>query len=504
MGLPASPIINTSMARDIRPISVDAEVDAGEAPDLPVPITGSLQRLQSDAELRRTVLLRVTMVAEAVFGLAAFAFAAPHFSGSLPLFFTLLALNLAAERMPISIYGDSLITVGFVFTLPILGIFGPAGGAITGPLEALARRVGKEPLDLRLVRNACRGAGIYAVAGALYAQLTPVNPGSLSLSMIPAGLAATAMTFTLSAVFISNSVSLRTGQSFSSVWANHRWVAVHYLGFGIVGLSFLASYVGLGYWGILGYLAPVFMLRLSTKQYVDKTAENVQKLKEQNKALETANIEIRNVSDELRVTYGATLEALINALEARDQETKGHSVRVARYMINIAEALGVAPGSQDWLDMQHGALLHDVGKIGVADAILRKPAQLTPEEWESMRKHPRIGYDILSEVRFLKGAAEIVLAHHERWDGNGYPRGLRAEEIPLGSRIFMVVDTFDTMTSDRVYRKALTTQDALNEILRCSGSQFDPRAVEAFLDIYDAWVIERDKLHDLTAMQKAA
>jgi HD-GYP domain-containing protein (c-di-GMP phosphodiesterase class II) len=107
-------------------------------------------------------------------------------------------------------------------------------------------------------------------------------------------------------------------------------------------------------------------------------------------------------------------------------------------------------------------------------------------------------------VKFLDGAAEIVLAHHERWDGQGYPKGLRGEEIPLGSRIFMVVDTFDTMTSDRVYRKALSTREALEEILRCSGTQFDPMVVEAFLEIYDDWVLERERLHQLEAWRAAA
>jgi HD-GYP domain-containing protein (c-di-GMP phosphodiesterase class II) len=121
-----------------------------------------------------------------------------------------------------------------------------------------------------------------------------------------------------------------------------------------------------------------------------------------------------------------------------------------------------------------------------------------------MRLHPEIGHNILREVTFLRGAADIVLAHHERWDGAGYPKGLRAEEIPLGSRIFSVVDTFDSMTWDRVYRKAMTTQEALNEILRCSGTQFDPLVVEAFLDIYDAWVIEREQMQDHSAIMRAA
>jgi HD-GYP domain-containing protein (c-di-GMP phosphodiesterase class II) len=144
--------------------------------------------------------------------------------------------------------------------------------------------------------------------------------------------------------------------------------------------------------------------------------------------------------------------------------------------------------------MQRGSLLHDVGKIGVSDAILLKPGKLTDDEWELMRKHPEIGYHMLRQVKFLQGPAEIILAHHERWDGQGYPKGLHEDEIPLGARIFSVVDTFDSMTSDRPYRRALSTLTAMNEIMACAGSQFDPVVVEAFLDIYEKWVDEREEM----------
>jgi HD-GYP domain-containing protein (c-di-GMP phosphodiesterase class II) len=173
-------------------------------------------------------------------------------------------------------------------------------------------------------------------------------------------------------------------------------------------------------------------------------------------------------------------------------------------MMDIARELGVQPGTQQWNDMQRGSLLHDVGKIGVSDTILLKPAKLTDDEWESMRRHPEIGYNILRQVKFLHGAAEIVLAHHERWDGQGYPYGLREDEIPLGARIFSVVDTFDAMTSDRRYRQAKSTLEAMNEILKYSGSQFDPLIVEAFLDVYETWVKEREELQSTTLVRPAA
>ena len=137
---------------------------------------------------------------------------------------------------------------------------------------------------------------------------------------------------------------------------------------------------------------------------------------------------------------------------------------------------------------EYGALLHDIGKIGIPDAILKKPGELTKEEWEVMRTHPEVGYKILHNIEFLEEAARFVLHHHERFNGTGYPAGLKGEDIPIPSRIFVVVDTFDAMTTKRRYRDAATFKEAINEIKRCSGTQFDPQVVEAFLSVgIDFW-----------------
>jgi putative nucleotidyltransferase with HDIG domain len=322
--------------------------------------------------------------------------------------------------------------------------------------------------------------------------------------MLPAVALMTVVCFSLNVLLVGIENRLRTGQDLRSFWDKHNWIAPNYLTLGVIGLALASAHTALGVVGILIFVAPALMMRLSMKLYVDKTKENVGKLEMQNDALRTANIEVRRVSEELRVSYDGTLEALVNALDARDQETKGHSIRVQHYMMDIAREMGVVEGTQDWVDMQRGSLLHDVGKIGVSDSILLKPGKLTDEEWTSMRLHPEIGYNMLKQVKFLQGAAEIILCHHERWDGKGYPRGLGEDEIPLGARIFNVVDTFDSMTSDRPYRRALTTLDALNEIMRCSGGQFDPRVVEAFLDIYETWVADREELHRITVVKAAA
>jgi putative nucleotidyltransferase with HDIG domain len=229
------------------------------------------------------------------------------------------------------------------------------------------------------------------------------------------------------------------------------------------------------------------MMRFAIKQYVDKTSLHVAKLKAKNEQLEQANREILAMSMRLKETYDATLEALAAALDARDRDTGGHSSRVSVYTMDMARRLGIREGSAEWLDIERASLLHDVGKIGVPDSILNKPGPLTAEEWQEMRKHPAIGYEMLRDVKFLTVAAEIVYSHHERYDGKGYPKGLKDDEIPLGSRIFAVADAFDAMTSDRPYRRALDWRKAREEILTNSGVQFDPKVVEAFLECIDAW-----------------
>ena len=186
---------------------------------------------------------------------------------------------------------------------------------------------------------------------------------------------------------------------------------------------------------------------------------------------------------------------VITALDFRDNETQGHSYRVVEYARSVAERMGVTGSAMTWI--RRGAILHDVGKIGVSDAVLHKPGKLSTEEWNEMRKHPEMGYRMLRHIPFLEPALDIVLRHQERWDGTGYPHKLRGEEIPLGARIFAVVDTFDAMTSDRPYRRALTIQDARQEVRRCAGTQFDPRCAEAFLSINDTeWHRIREQAHE--------
>src|ERR1700704_4203108 len=194
--------------------------------------------------------------------------------------------------------------------------------------------------------------------------------------------------------------------------------------------------------------------------------------------VEQRTAELDQALGSLENAYRSTLQALTAALETRDSETHGHSERVVTFSLRLGREYGLK--SLEMKALEFGSLLHDIGKIGVPDAILRKPAKLTDEEWERMREHPLHGQQILRGIAFLKGAAKVVAQHHEKWDGSGYPLGLKTEDIDICARIFSVADAFDAITSDRVYRKGRPYEAAAQELNEWAGRQFDPKVVEAF------------------------
>ncbi len=173
--------------------------------------------------------------------------------------------------------------------------------------------------------------------------------------------------------------------------------------------------------------------------------------------------------------------SLAKSVDEKDRTTEGHCARLERLALLTGEELGLS--GQQLIDLSFGAYLHDIGKVNVPDEILTKTESLTDDEWDTMRNHPQYGAEMLREKEILKGAAEIVRAHHERWDGKGYPAQLSGNDIPIGARIIAVVDTYDAIVSARSYKKALAKEEALTELEKNAGSQFDPRVVRAFLQV---------------------
>jgi putative nucleotidyltransferase with HDIG domain len=188
---------------------------------------------------------------------------------------------------------------------------------------------------------------------------------------------------------------------------------------------------------------------------------------------------LQHSNQELSLAYDTTLEGWGKALELRDKETQGHTVRVTDLTLKLARRLGIHPA--DLVNVRRGVLLHDIGKMAVPDQILKKTGPLNEEEWTEMRKHPQIAFDLLSRIAYLRPALDIPYCHHERWNGAGYPRGLKGEDIPIAARIFAVVDVWDALLNDRPYRKAWPRQKVIDYLRGEVGTQFDPRITAEFL-----------------------
>jgi cyclic di-GMP phosphodiesterase len=252
----------------------------------------------------------------------------------------------------------------------------------------------------------------------------------------------------------------------------------------ISGVQTVESAIGALRLGAFDYVMKPFDLRqveAVVKRALDHQDLLVAKQRYENhleELVEQRTRELDNALNSLEDAYRSTLKALTAALETRDLETHGHSERVVTYSLRLGREYGL--DSVRMKALEFGSLLHDIGKIGVPDLILRKPGKLTDEEWVVMREHPMHGQQILRGIEFLEGAACVVAQHHEKWDGSGYPFGLSGEDIDVCARIFSVADAFDAITSDRVYRKGKSYELAAQELDDWAGKQFDPKVVEAF------------------------
>lgn len=255
----------------------------------------------------------------------------------------------------------------------------------------------------------------------------------------------------LNTIIISKVTALLNNQEFIRLWvANIRGTFASALAVGIMGIIISLAFIGYGYWAVILFAAPLFLARYSFKLYID-----------------------------MRNLYISTIQALNKTMEAKDPYTSGHANRVEEYAVGLAEFHGLSFNTVE--DIKTAAILHDIGKLGIDDSILNKTSKLTQEEYAIIMKHPSIGAEIISNVDFLKKVTKMIKYHHERYDGKGYPEGLVGEDIPIEACILAIADSYDAMTSDRPYRKALTKDEALNEIEKNAGTQFHPVLAEKFV-----------------------
>ncbi len=211
----------------------------------------------------------------------------------------------------------------------------------------------------------------------------------------------------------------------------------------------------------------------------------------------SAEVELRRAHEHLAEAYDETIEGWSRVLDLRDKETEGHTQRVTEIAVRMARALGVP--EDDIVHLRRGALLHDIGKMGISDLILQKPGALTAEEWAEMRRHPEYALQMLYPISYLRPALAIPYCHHERWDGSGYPRGIKGEEIPLAARIFSIVDVWDALLSNRPYRRGCTEESVLEYIRQYSGIFFDPKLVDSFLKLYHKGIFRDTEIGQLSS-----
>lgn len=350
--------------------------------------------------------------------------------------------------------GTASVAAPLIFTVIVL--YGPAVGIWVAALATLRKRdlVGEVPIKIVLFNR-----GMLSICAYVFSKVYSLLGGQFGSLEFPVGLlsfilAASAYTI-LNGVVIGGALALQTDVSFSAVWKqNIVWMLPSMFALFPLGALMVVVTEQAGPLVLLLFYLPLVVTRMSLQKYVD-----------------------------LRQTYGEMAQALGTAVDARDPYTHGHSIRVSEYSGLLGQEIGLDAEHVDLL--KYVALLHDVGKVGVPDAVLKKADNFTAEEYEEMKKHVDIGADIISAMKTLGQGADWVRYHHERWDGTGFPEGLKGEEIPLEARIIACADAFDAMTTDRPYKERMTYEEAKEEIVRCSGTQFDPEIVKVMVKIID-------------------
>jgi len=363
-------------------------------------------------------------------------------------------LAIASESLPVALPKGGYVTVGYAVFLSALILFPPGVTLTAVALSGLiifGKAASEEPLYKRVFN-----ASQYVLSlAAAYGVMAFFRPSSILLDWksLMLYLIAAVVYMVANMTFIAIALGMILRKSPWSVWVgNFRWSVPNFMALVPLGFLLALLYKNWGSLGLFLVFVPLLVSRHSFQLYID-----------------------------MRENYLNTVEALVQALEAKDTYTSGHSERVGKLAVAIAEELNM---SEDKIEsLKYAAVLHDVGKIGVSETILNKEGKLLDSEWQAIRSHPVIGQTIIKGIKFLFDIGEVVRHHHERYDGKGYPDGIKGIEIPLESRIIAVADTYDAITSDRSYRKGSTHEEAIAEIKKVSGSQLDPELVEIFCKV---------------------
>jgi hypothetical protein len=374
---------------------------------------------------------------------------------------TLLALTIALQMFSVEIYGHGSVSVSAIGVLASAFLFDTGTAMAIAVLAAVAQTLRRRSELYKAVFDAANFA-VSAAAASLIVQ-------TLGDWRLPAAALAGVAYAAVNNGLLCLAMSLAERTPWPTIWLERfHWARFHFALFGPLALAATVAYEQVGTAGLVAFTLPPALMILSVRQYVARTAAAVE--------------EIRLANQSLRRAHKDTIAALSRSMEAKDLYTGGHTERVAAVAVGLARRLGFRDDELEAIEI--GALLHDIGKIGIPENVLRKPGKLTEEEWEIIRRHPVISDYILSELDLHPFVRQCARSSHERIDGTGYPDGLSGEEIPLPARIVLVADALDALTSTRPYRAARPILGALAEIREHTGTQFCPRVVTALEELW--------------------
>ncbi len=391
----------------------------------------------------------------------------------LVLFGTLVAL---AEGLSIEIYArDSSVSTSAAAILAGVVLYGPIGGLVLGVTVGVVAWIKTRATFSRFFFNAANHVLAAQLAYLVFNAVGQTGTGQIDLAQVFGAVLAALMKYLSTTALVAMAIHLTTGQSVLDIWKTRfRWLWPYYVALGGLAFVLVTVYHAAGWVGVLMSLAPLIMLRFSQTQYIDHTKKMVNQLR-------ASHAESQQRAEQVTALNEEMLFALSQAIDLRDPDVVGHSMHVARYAMLIAEELGL-PADRVEL-VRRAGLLHDIGKLGVPEAVLFKPARLTEPEYELVKNHADLGAEIVGNVHSLQSLGPAIRHHHERFEGGGYPANLHGADIPLEARILSVADTVEAMASDRPYRKGADAASIVAEVRGQAGRQFDPGVVDAFVRV---------------------
>ena len=387
----------------------------------------------------------------------------------------LVGLAAVTQRMPVFLFRSSAISVSFASVIASYVLYGTEIAVFVALFQAAVNAV--TPTRKPLVKAAFNAGSLTLsafVAGEIFRLLAPER-GDIAATL--AGVAISALGYFLVNTLLTASViAISERQSVLAVWrTNYSWMPVNFLATAVQGAALALASQALGVFGVLVFTLPLAVAWYSFRLYMSKSHE----VRQRNAELQDVNDMLKRTNDRLEESHLSVIGALIGALEAKENARAEAAAATMANAVAVAERLGLA--EDEIAAIKLGALFHDIGTIGVPESVLRKPGALDEQEWNEVKAHASIGANLLSNVPMLERVRPIVLSHHERYDGTGYPQGLREDQIPLAAQIIAVADAYQAMLAVRPYRGAMSSPDALAELRANEGTQFNPVVVEAFI-----------------------